>query len=253
MEVAMEREALLERKLKKKEESDLDTDMKKTNELAFNVIKKELTLEELIKREEEERERNEQNDIQSEIECEEKKSKVLMQVIHEKEIEEQFNVQAQKKQKEIEGIKKELSKEVESKRNQLKNYVMLMRRRAERNKAALRNKLIGVRMSLASKMKNAYKDGDSSNCEKGMNDEKFKKSYCTSNFSEDYFRYPECNGADFCLICCETEFGSAVLEKRQKCIDEICSARKEIKQATEKSQKDDVTQLNLDVPNPPKI
>lgn len=253
MEVAMEREALLERKLKQKEDTDLDIDMKKTNELAFSVIKKELTLEELIKREEEDRERVEQDDIKSEIECEEKKSKVLMQVIHEKEIEEQFNVQAQKKQKEIEGIKKELSKEVESKRNQLKNYVMLMRRRAERNKAALRSKLIGVRMSLASKMKNAYKDGDSINCEKGINDDKLKKDYCVSQFTDDYIRYHECNGPDFCQICCENEFGSAVLEKRQTCIDEICSKIKESKEVIETSQKDDVLKYKTDLPNPPKI
>jgi hypothetical protein len=257
MEVALEREALLERKLKQKEETDLDSDMKKTNELAFNVIKKELTLEELIKREEEERERREQDDIKSEIECEEKKSKVLMQVIQEKEIEEQYNVQAQKKQKEIEGIKKELAKEVQSKRNQLKNYVMLMRRRAERNKMALRNRLVGVRMSLASKMKNAYKDGESGNCEKGMADDKLKNSYCVSNFSDDYTRLPECNGPDFCQVCCENEFGSAVLEKRQKCIDEVCSKIKEIKDASETTQNDEEAQTRsmyyLNVPNPPKI
>ena len=45
-----------------------------------------------------------------------------------------------------------------------------------------------------------------------------KKDYCVSQFTDDYIRYPECNGPDFCQIWCENEFGSAVLEKRQTCI-----------------------------------
>jgi hypothetical protein len=222
-EVSLEKENILSRKLRNNEDIEYEKNLKKTNELAFSAIKKELTMQELIKREEEEKELEEENEIKSEIDKEERKGEIFLQAIKQKEIEDQFNIKAETKQKELNAIKDEVTKEVIKKREGFTNLLKIMKKRADRKKMVLRSKLIGVRMDIASKMKDAYKNGDMNKCENGITNASDRNAYCSASFQDDFQLHQECLNSEFCVICCEHEYGSANLDSRQKCLDQVCN------------------------------
>ena len=83
--------------------------------------------------------------------------------------------------------------------------------------------------SLASDMKNIYKDGDMNKCKEAMKSQQNRDAYCGANFPDDYVKFNSCKTEDeeFCYLCCETEFGDMHMDKRQTCYDTICTVKTE--------------------------
>ena len=97
-----------------------------------------------------------------------------------------------------------------------------MRKKAKRNGDKLKQQLMSMRMSMAKEMNNSYKDGDQQKCVNAMKDDQSRLNYCTANFS-DYIKFSQCKSNDeFCELCCENEYGEMHMDKRNKCIKEIC-------------------------------
>ena len=202
----------------------------KTNQIALQAIQKEMTLEQMLKKEEEEREQEAETELLQEIDSEKNKKHCLVKAIKERELEDQYNLKEKAEDAEAQKIKDQAAREVIIRRSQLKSQMLNMRRKAERKKLRLRAQLQAVRYSMAADMKNLYKIGDMNKCKTAMLSTTNRDSYCGVNFPDDYVKYTSCKTEeeDFCYLCCETEFGDMHMDKRQQCYDTICKVKTEV-------------------------
>merc|ERR1711934_7710 len=84
----------IRKKTKKAEKESMVVLVKKTNGIALQAIQKELNLEAMIQKEEEEKIEREKAEIMVNIEKERKKKECVMQSIRERELENQYNLHA---------------------------------------------------------------------------------------------------------------------------------------------------------------
>jgi hypothetical protein len=148
-----------------------------------------------------------------------------MHAIKERELENQYQMKTKETEKEVENIKKQAMEEVIAKRNRLKDKITEMRKKSQRKSAKLKQQLMTMRMSMAKEMTDVYKSGDSKLCLNAMADDQSRINYCTANFN-DIIKFGQCKeNDDFCTICCENEFGEMHMDKRNKCIKEICEVQ----------------------------
>ena len=132
----------IRKKTKKDEKEKMVVLVKKTNNIALQAIQKEMNLEVMIQREEEEKIEREKQEIQANIEKERKKRECVMKSIKERELENQYNLHASEAQKQIQNIKKQTAQQVMIRRNALNSKLRLIRQKAEREKAKLKQKLL---------------------------------------------------------------------------------------------------------------
>jgi hypothetical protein len=221
-----EREEMIKKKMRDKDEDTGFSIIKKTNQVAQQAIIKEENLEEMIEKEEEEKEKRDEEMILKQIESEKKKNDCIKKAIKEREIENQYQIKTSETQKEVESIKQDAMKEVLEKRNKLKQKINEMRKKAQRKSQALKAKLLNMKMSMAQEMTDIYKKGDHNRCSNAMKDDQSRQNYCTANFS-DIIMYSQCrDNEDFCTLCCEHEFGEMHMDKRNECIKTLCEAPK---------------------------
>ena len=82
----------VEENIEKDKEKLIKLEFKHTNSIAFKALQKELSIEEMIKKEELKRELNEEKKILQTIEIERKKSECIIKAIQEKDLENKFNI-----------------------------------------------------------------------------------------------------------------------------------------------------------------
>lgn len=207
-----------------KEESDnLDVIIKNTNAVALQAIQKEINLEALIQKEEEERVEREKRELILKIEEERKRKDCVLKAIKERELENQYNINARKAQETIESIKRDTAQEVLIKRSKLQDRIKKIRENAEREKNKLKQKLQSVRYSIADEINSHYKKGDINKCIMAMENEKRRNDYCISTFSEDFSDLNYCRKtSEFCTFCCNTEISEIYLPARQECYTKVC-------------------------------
>merc|ERR1712166_749722 len=104
------------KKTKQEEKEQMVVLVKKTNGIALQAIQKELNLEAMIQKEEEEKIEREKAEIMANIEKERKKKQCVLNAIRERELENQYNLHASEAQHQIQTSKrkppnKSLSKE----------------------------------------------------------------------------------------------------------------------------------------------
>lgn len=221
----MDEEAEKVRKNTKKAEKDnMIVLVKKTNGIALQAIQKELNLEAMIEKEEEEKIEREKAEILLNIENERKKKECVMKAIRERELENQYNLHASEAEKTIQNIKKQTAQQVLIKRAELNNRLRAVRLRAEREKNKLKQKLQGVRTSIADVITDKYKKGDVNKCLIAMEGTKHRNDYCIAHFSEDLSDLNYCRDTtDFCSFCCDSEFSEMYIKNRQTCYNKVCN------------------------------
>merc|ERR1712032_1161541 len=138
----------IRKKTKKEEKKSMVVLVKKTNGIALQAIQKELNLEAMIQKEEEEKIEREKAEIMMNIEKERKKKQCVQNAIRERELENQYNLHAAEAEKQIQTIKKQTAQQVLIRRNALNSKLRLIRQKAEREKNKLKQKLQGVRNSI---------------------------------------------------------------------------------------------------------
>jgi len=214
-------EANEQRKMKKAESTDNDSKdiVKETHTTALKAIQKETNLEELIKQEAEEKNKQEEIAIRKQIEMEKKKQSCVAKAIREKELENQMQEKAKEIEETVKEIKSEAAAQVLRKRAKLKKIIMEINKKAELKRNKLRQQLQQVRMGIASDIGKAYKKGDSGKCVKANNNLKIRNDYCIATFSEDFVQLDYCRQADdFCEVCCQAEFGEMMSGEKDECI-----------------------------------
>ena len=205
------------------EEQKLDNDVKITNSVALQAITRELNLEEMIRKEEEAREKREEMEMMKNIEIEKQKNECMLKIIKEKEIESQYNLKAKEAQDKINAIKETATRQVLDKRNQLKDQIKKMRSQANRKRAALDAQMQTVRFGTAQMMGQVYKQGNIEKCKTAITTTANRNNYCTASFVEDFNNLANCKeGEDFCITCCDFEFGTMHMNERQNCYKQTC-------------------------------
>ncbi len=192
--------------------------MQKTHGLAPHAISKEIQLEEMLKREEEEREDNETKELVKQIDLEKKRQEYIKQAIQERQKIDEGVEQKLDTKNEVNKIKSEAILQIKRKRLLLKQKVLEMRKLRERKNHSLKEELNSLRKVTSQTVSKSGKDGALSKCINGSKSEGRMLSYCKDNFEADFGKFNECNSKNtFCYICCENEFGELNMIKRYNC------------------------------------
>ncbi len=226
-EILEEREKEIKRKLEEKEQTQLDGVVKTTNQVALQAIQKELSLEEMIKQEETQREAQEEKQIQLSIEKEKQKAECIVRAIKERKLENQYNLRTKQAEEEIKNIKTTTTEEVLIRRSQLKDLILKMRQNSKKRQQKLQSELHDVRLGVAKEMGDAYKKGEATRCLESAKDKEKRLTYCTANFSDDYNNLQNCKESeDFSTLCCDLEFGDFFANERLQCYELVNSVGK---------------------------
>jgi len=102
--------------------------------MTLQAVHKELQLEEMLEKEEKAREALEIEEINADIEKEKKKKECLLNMIKERQLEDQYNLGKQESEKQVFELKEEAKKEIMIKRNKMKTKIMNLRKKNERKK-----------------------------------------------------------------------------------------------------------------------
>jgi hypothetical protein len=198
--------------------------IEKLQETTMMAMNKELKIDELLQREEVEREQNEERELKLKLELEKKKDECLIKSIKEKELDDQFNLSKIQQEKEANVLKEEARQQILNKRKQVKMKIMQMRKRSLRKKLLLNQQIQSLRSQVANQLNSVSKEGNMDLCFKptaSQDDKKKIMSYCKTNFMDSSpVKFNEClSETSFCYVCCETEFGDMHVNKRDQCYD----------------------------------
>lgn len=204
----------------------------KTQNVGFAAIQKELQLEKLVTNEEKQREDFEVSNILKKIKQEKEKENCLKKTIKERDIDAEIMNERRSTQNEVTDIKKEITKQIQLKRNKMKKLIESMRNKAKLRKMALEGELNSLRQRMAQEMLKANKNGDINKCRKGKTDFDARENYCNANYIDDFVRNSDCKTDDnFCYMCCESEFGNAFITNRDNCYN-MCDLKEPKKSTT---------------------
>jgi len=118
----------------------------------------------------------------------------------------------------IQKIKEEARKEVEEKREALRNKIADIKARAARRKRIIEQDINVIRSKMAQNLVDANKKGSELKCKNAYGDNDKISSYCNSNVIDDFNRNESCKEPmAFCYTCCETEFGNMQITERDHC------------------------------------
>ena len=203
---------------KQAEEEEIRNAEEKINSMELEAIQKEFNLEELIEKDEKEREKAEEEKIRQEIEKEKEKRECLLRNIREKQIENQFNLMKESEVTDLTEQKKKAKEDIVKKRKELNDKIRDMKRRAARRMRMLRQELKGVKTSINDEVKGAYRKGGY-NCAYTPGD----KIYCKAKFTTNPEQFGNCmrsinSNEDWCGICCNNEIGTMFPNERHKCV-----------------------------------
>lgn len=215
-----------------RQSGDLEVLVKKTNTIALQAIQRELSLEDLIRQEEEEKNRQEEERLRKQIEAERNKKNCVLKAITEKKRENEYSMKTLETQQRINAIKKEAASQVMKQRNKLKALLAKIRQQSLLRRSQLKQELMDVRSSIANELGKAYKKGDVNKCIDAMKNETTKNNYCIALYMDDFSLMNYCKKSeDFCNICCNAEFGDMHQGEKEECIVKTCPKKVEEEEA----------------------
>ena len=213
-----EREKLLKDKLQAAEKKQVEGKVGKTQKTVIKALRKEMKLENLIKKEETEKFEDETRNLILKFQHEKKKKKCLDKILKSREEEDAKVREEMEVQKEIQRLKEDAVKVVNKKRTSLKKRILAIKKKLQRKNRLIEQQIQKVRGSMASELMQANKQGSWKVCKANRNDKKKMLDYCNANFIDDYAKNMNCRDPEnFCYVCCENEYGNMFLKKRDQC------------------------------------
>jgi hypothetical protein len=195
-----------------------------TNQVALKAIQKELDIEQLLKKEELEKEARAEKEVQIAMEQEKRKGDYLLQAIKEKKMENQLNTQAKQIEDEVKSIKQAASQEINTKRNTFKDFIAKLKRESQNRINQVKQQMLTVKYQIAKTVTKASKKGDKNQCLNVMKNPSDIKLYCIANYDPNDINFTTCNNQeDFCRMCCQAEYGEFYDTDRLDCIEQICN------------------------------
>lgn len=213
-----EREKMINKKLQEKKNMEWQKKIANTQNLALKAIKREINIEKLLQKEVQLKTELEANNLLETKKREEKKKECLDKALKDREIQDQRMRDNKQAELQLEKIKEEAKKEVENKRLALRSRIQDIIKKSARRKRIIEQEINVIRGQMATNLLQANRAGDQLKCKNASNIPEKINLYCNQNIVDDYNKNIECKDpSSFCYICCETEFGNLVLDKRDKC------------------------------------
>jgi hypothetical protein len=213
-----EREKLLKNKLLATEKKQVESKIGKTQKTVIKALRKEVKLEDLIKKEETEKFENETKNLIAKFKHEKKKKKCLEKILKSREKEDAKVREEIEIKHEIQRLKKEALKVVKKKRKTLKKKILEIKKKMQRKNRLIEQQIQKVRGSMANELIQANKQGSWKVCKESRSCKKKMVDYCNVNFVDDYAKNMDCRDPEnFCYVCCENEYGNMFLKMRDTC------------------------------------
>jgi len=209
--------------IKKQVNSNVEVEMEKkvgeTQKVAMTAIRREINLEDLIAKEEVQKQKIRSEELSHQIKQEEKKKEVLRQALK-KRAESYKSVRLVKEtQIKMNDIKTETKRDIKFKRSILKKKIAEIRNKFKRKHRIQQQKIQKIRSEIANDIMNANRNGNQETCKKARKDPKQINDYCDDNEPTDYLKNQSCKETEsFCFRCCEIEFGNMFIGKRDSCL-----------------------------------
>jgi len=241
---------MVKKEVLKQAQRQYETKKKNAENLSFTVIGKEINLENLVKKEEQVKEEQEQAVLQAQIKAEEYKMECLEKSFVERELDDEF-VESQKESlDDINEVNLQAKKKIQNSRNRLKRTLTQMKLKSQTKSQGLSNKLKSIRSKMSKEIMLANKNGNIETCRKGRMNPDLRETYCNENFVDDWSRNSDCKSDDFCYICCETEYGAMFVTQRDNCY-KMCDKKEKKKELPPAPTLPELRKsLNMVIPQP---
>lgn len=212
------KQKMVTKKIKQRDLQVFSNKVTNTQNMGLKVLSKQLNIEDLLTKEEKDKEALDVKNILDKIKKEKEKKKCLHNKIKEKRRAGQMDIDKGVMKSDISHIKKDLALDIQIKRAEVKKKIKLLRKRAKHRTAALNLRLLKVKTKMANELMAANKNGMIQSCKKGKNDEQSRIAYCNVNFRDDFVKNTDCKEVSgFCYMCCENEFGDMFMKNREHC------------------------------------
>ena len=209
----------------KSEEFQLMKKRKETEAMTLSALMKEKHLEDMLIKEEAEREEEELKEIQLQLENEKKKKDCMKKAIQEKQLESEAQLSTSEAERSIEQLKKQVQLTIQKQRNEVQEKIKRMRQINNRKRQHLLQEIQLIRTETAGHVNKATRKGDMSTCkaivdirDQGIKQGKINE-YCSLNLINFI---PDCT-TNFCYSCCENEFGDIYISERNQCYNTVCN------------------------------
>ena len=209
----------------KSEEFQLMKKRKETEAMTLSALMKEKHLEDMLIKEEAEREEEELKEIQLQLENEKKKKDCMKKAIQEKQLESEAQLSTSEAERGIEQLKKQVQLTIQKQRNEVQEKIKRMRQINNRKRQHLLQQIQLIRTETAGHVNKATRKGDMSTCkaivdirDQGIKQGKINE-YCSLNLINFI---PDCT-TNFCYSCCENEFGDIYISERNQCYNTVCN------------------------------
>lgn len=213
-----DRRKIIRQNLKKMEENGIMKKINSAQDTTLRAIKKELKMEDLIKREMQLKAKEELKELLALKRKEELKKDCLLKALKAR------DKKAEDLHKETQGnleVQKtfiDAKKDIKQNRDELRKKLAEIKRKAERRKRMVEQQINLIRGEMAKNLLDANKFGSIDICRKSNNDVTKVKEYCDANFIDNYLKNVNCKEMEnFCYICCENEFGNMYMRQRDQC------------------------------------
>lgn len=215
---ALAKSKVITDKLEKKFNMEKTDSVNDTQKDVLKAINREIDIEELIRKEEMLRTQERIKSKMDEFKHEEKKKEKLEEALTKQQESQTTVVSNLKTQQNILEIKKEAEKDVQSRREALKQKIQKIRLLADRRTRIIQQKINIIRNKMTRTVVEAAKNGDQDICKRSSLKQELMNSYCDENLIDDYAKNAECKTSDnFCFSCCDNEFGQANVTGKENC------------------------------------
>jgi hypothetical protein len=222
LDIIKEKEIKIREKSNLQEQKLISKKIDSTRLISLNAMAKEMKLEDLIEKEEMNKEKDENEKLQLVMLNEEKKKSMLIKAIKEKEIETQYNIAKTHAEEAINNITIETKKNILAQRRNIARKITEMRIKQKRKQSEIQGNIMTIRYQIAKKLQTSNHVGNADLCLKFEE----KDKYCTANFADNFVKFKDCKSEEsFCYVCCENEFGELHLIERDNCYTKCDKAR----------------------------
>ena len=209
----------------KSEEFQLMKKRKETEAMTLSALMKEKHLEDMLIKEEAEREEEELKEIQLQLENEKKKKDCMKKAIQEKQLESEAQLSTSEAERSIEQLKKQVQLTIQKQRNEVQEKIKRMRQINNRKRQHLLQQIQLIRTETAGHVNQATRKGDTNTCKAivDIRDQGIKQGKINEYCSINLVNFISDCTTNFCYSCCENEFGDIYISERNQCYNTVCN------------------------------
>ncbi len=179
-------------------------------------------MEEKVRMEEYQKEKEEIESMKAECDKAEKKSKILQEAVREKDDESDYLLKEAVMKEAMKKITEHTQNALQGTRKQFIKSINNMKMKNKVEKFLLKKKMLGIKMKMTADLKDKYKKGDIAVCFEIKDDSTKRLNFCRITFHDEPNDYQSCLGDNFCIACCNLQFGSALTDERKECYQKLC-------------------------------